>query len=383
MRDNEVEFVEILNRPLLDVRAPVEFEQAHLPKSLNIPILTDSERRQVGICYKQDGSQAAEKLGFSLVSGMTRDRRIANWLGYVKEKNPAALLCWRGGKRSEIAQGWLSDVGASLPRIRGGYKAARSFILNEFQKTLRDIRIFVISGRTGAGKTELLREYGGPDGAIDLEGMAHHSGSAFGGLFSRQPAQATFENELALELYQLYCQGKRVIFVEDEGPLIGRLTLPHPLREVMASAEIIYVDESRKTRAERILREYIAPLYSAPQASGGEVPLVKLLRCLERIQKRLGGVRTLELKRFMKDASARSALSDDLSVHLPWINRLLEWYYDPRYDYGFLKKRELCVFRGSLDEVREYLGGSVTVKHSPISGYISNHSLRCTEDGEY
>ena len=121
------------NIPLIDVRAEVEFSQGAFPSARNFPILNDEERRLVGICYKEDGPEAAEAYGFELVSGASREKRINQWLAFIKENPTAQLYCFRGGKRSQIATQWLSDAGKDVNRIAGGYKSLRRFLLNQFE----------------------------------------------------------------------------------------------------------------------------------------------------------------------------------------------------------------------------------------------------------
>ena len=43
--------------PMIDVRAPVEFVTGSLPNAVNLPLMEDSERHQVGICYKERDSR--------------------------------------------------------------------------------------------------------------------------------------------------------------------------------------------------------------------------------------------------------------------------------------------------------------------------------------
>ena len=111
--------------PLLDVRAPTEFNSGALPCSTNLAILNDAERAAVGKAYKQSGRDAAMQLGHELVSGDTRAARIAAWLSFIDDNPDARIMCWRGGQRSRIAQAWLAEHGVHLNRIDGGYKALR------------------------------------------------------------------------------------------------------------------------------------------------------------------------------------------------------------------------------------------------------------------
>ncbi|MCH6566350.1 MAG: hypothetical protein IH811_10825, partial [Proteobacteria bacterium] len=45
--------------PLMDVRAPVEYDKGAFPCAANIPLLDDSQRAQIGIRYKHAGQQEA------------------------------------------------------------------------------------------------------------------------------------------------------------------------------------------------------------------------------------------------------------------------------------------------------------------------------------
>src|SRR5690554_3117965 len=45
--------------PLMDVRAPVEYARGSFPNARNAPLMNDDERHRVGICYKENGQEAA------------------------------------------------------------------------------------------------------------------------------------------------------------------------------------------------------------------------------------------------------------------------------------------------------------------------------------
>ena len=53
---------------IIDVRSPAEFDNDHIPGSINIPILNDSERHEVGLKYKQINPFKAKIMGASLIS---------------------------------------------------------------------------------------------------------------------------------------------------------------------------------------------------------------------------------------------------------------------------------------------------------------------------
>ena len=171
--------------PLLDVRSPGEFAKGHLPGSFNGPILNNEERHEVGLTYKTQGQDTAVELGHRLVLPQ-KEARVAAWAEYLNQQATPLVTCWRGGLRSGIAQEWLVQAGVPAVKVRGGYKAIRALLLEAIEKPWTG---HVIAGPTGSGKTEFLRSLNLPQ-AIDLEELADHRGSSFGGLFrAPQPAQ--------------------------------------------------------------------------------------------------------------------------------------------------------------------------------------------------
>ena len=183
--------------PLLDVRAPVEFAQGAFPASVNLPLMNDEERHRVGLQYKQKGQDAAIVLGHALVSGEIKAQRVAQWVKFAQEHPEGYLYCFRGGLRSRISQQWLADAGLPYPRIIGGYKAMRSFLIEKLNTSIAASKFVLVAGFTGCGKTEVIQNL---DAAIDLEKLAHHRGSSFGKHATDQPVQIDFDNLLAIAL---------------------------------------------------------------------------------------------------------------------------------------------------------------------------------------
>ena len=155
--------------PLLDVRAPLEFRKGAFPGAVNQPLMNDVERQKVGTCYTRQGAQAAIELGHQLVSGALREARIAAWAGFAQTHPQGYLYCFRGGLRSQIAQQWLKEAGIAYPRVSGGYKAMRTFLLETIEAALTECDWVLVGGLTGTGKTDVLAQVGG---ALDLE---HHA----------------------------------------------------------------------------------------------------------------------------------------------------------------------------------------------------------------
>src|SRR5690606_29178411 len=94
--------------PLMDVRAPIEFQKGAFPHAVNLPLMNDQERHEVGVCYKRHGQESAVALGHKLVSGDIRAERIAAWVQFAQARPAGYLYCLRGGHRARIAQEWLA-----------------------------------------------------------------------------------------------------------------------------------------------------------------------------------------------------------------------------------------------------------------------------------
>ena len=343
--------------PLIDVRAPEEFDQGAFPGAVNLPILNDAERKDVGIAYKQKGPDVAVKLGYDLVSGTTKETRIQAWISFIEEHPEVHLYCFRGGQRSRIATQWLAMHGCDIPRIEGGYKAMRRFLIDSFRQPRN---ILLVGGQTGCGKTRLLwraQNALNTVSVVDLEAIAHHRGSAFGPRPDPQPNQINFENMLAVSL--LKCSNQTVL-MEDEGRMIGRLNIPQPLQTAMKSAPLLVLTATDDERVEITWKEYIVDQLDELTRIFGEDKAHlyhrnMLLGSLDAIMKRLGGLRHRELRQTM-NAGFNAQEQGDLDVHRDWIRRLLTEYYDPMYDYQLTQKVDRVVFTGSWDEILAWLG---------------------------
>ena len=247
------------DRPLIDTRAPIEFQRGSFPSAVNIPLMTDDEREQVGICYKEQGEQAAVSLGHELVSGKIKDARIAAWIQHLKRYENAALFCFRGGLRSQTVQGWLAASGYQVPLVEGGYKALRSYLITSLEACVSELDLMVIGGRTGVAKTALLNQAYDKCQlpVVDLEGLAHHRGSAFGKRAEPQPTQINFENRIAVELIKLRRRGHQHVMMEDESRLIGRCALPLTLQEKLRRAPLVMLEASLEDRVRHSWENYI------------------------------------------------------------------------------------------------------------------------------
>ncbi len=290
---------------LLDARSESEFKQGHIPGAVNLPLLNDEHRALVGTTYKQKGREAAVLQGFDLVGEKFGD--FARKAVELSEDKHAMLYCWRGGMRSNIMSWILSMAGFKITLLKGGYKTFRRWTLDQFKVQKK---IAVIGGRTGTGKTEVLKlliEKG--EQVIDLEGLAHHKGSAFGGLGEKpQPRIEHFENQLALQWSHI--DENKILWLENESILIGSVKIPDPVFEMMRTAPVVELQCDMETRMKRILKDY------------GKFSVDILAENTMKLTKRLGDLRARK--------AVEALLNNDKRT---WMEETL-FYYDKAYDYG-------------------------------------------------
>jgi len=343
--------------PLLDVRAPVEFNQGAFPFTENFPLINDKERADIGLRYKNLGQDEAIKLGHTLVQGEIKSARINHWEDFFKQNPQGALFCFRGGMRSKISQQWLYEkTGHIYPRIKGGYKAMRRFLIDELETSSQLIEPIMLGGRTGIGKTIFLKDI---KQQIDLEGVFHHRGSVFGKHATPQPTQIDIENSLSIKLLKLVGKGHTKIVLEDEGTNIGSRRIPEVLFKKMKQSPIVLLETSIDERINITFQEYIIEALIEHQTIYGEeqgfiIWAKQLEDSIDKIQRRLGGVRHKELKALLSNAIQQHS-SGNADSHKEWIKILLVDYYDPMYDFQLSKKQDRVVFNGKKNEVLDYL----------------------------
>jgi tRNA 2-selenouridine synthase len=343
--------------PLMDVRAPIEFEKGAFNQSVNFPLMNNDERAEVGLCYKKKGQAAAINLGNELVCGQSKNNRLAQWQSFVQQNPQGYLYCFRGGLRSQTVQRWLKESGINYPLLIGGYKALRQFLLNELEQ-LALHPLTILAGNTGSGKTPFLAQC---SNSLDLEGVAGHRGSSFGGFVTAQPSQIDFENKLA----ELYITGnyslEKPLILEDEGRLIGSVHLPESLRQAMTLAPIVVIEESLDYRLEHIFQEYIIKMTAQYQtAYGVEQGFIAfseyLAHGLFKVRKRLGTERYAQLQ-ILQTKAFTEQQKGLTHYHLDWLKPLLEEYYDPMYQYQLGLKSERVIFRGNNAQCLAFLEG--------------------------
>lgn len=344
--------------PLLDVRAPVEFAEGAFPLAVNHPLIEDIERHEIGTTYKREGQDAAVLRGLEMVSGEVKRQRIAAWEDFARRHPGGVLYCFRGGMRSKISQQWLYEAtGLRYPRVRGGYKALRRFLIDQLAGNAALMRPVVVGGRTGVGKTRFIQRL---TPHIDLEGLAWHRGSAFGRHATPQPPQISFENALSIELLRLVRGGNPHFVAEDESRNIGARHVPMEFFEHFSRAPVVVLEADLEYRIDITLQEYVHDALAEYLALDDEDEAWNqwadyLRDSLHRIRRRLGGVDYQRISGLMEDALSLHRRSGDTEGHRAWIAALLTDYYDSMYNYQLEQKKDRILYTGNIDSVAEYL----------------------------
>ncbi len=307
---NRLEVAEFLQESthcvLLDVRSPGEFAQGHIPGAISFPLFSDAERALVGTCYKQQGKEQALELGLELVGP-----KMAGFIKQARVLAPGrrlAVHCWRGGQRSGSMAWLFRQAGFEVATLVGGYKNYRRYVLEGFQDV--PLQLLVVGGRTGSGKTKILKELAlSGEQVVDLEGIAHHKGSAFGSIGeSEQPTVEQFENNLFQTLCALDTQ--RRVWIENESRSIGRVYIPAAFWEKMRKSTLFNVQIPEAARIDNLLQDYVLTDKSELEAA------------FLRIDKKLGGQ---HLK-----AALEALQADDFATAA----RIALHYYDKTYQHG-------------------------------------------------
>ena len=311
------EFLEkVQTLPIIDVRSPGEYDHAHIPGAVSIPLFDNEERAQVGTKYKQAGKDAAVLLGLSLVGP-----KLADFVKQSKKltsQNKEVLVhCWRGGMRSGSFAWLLDTAGLTASTLVGGYKAYRNAVLSAFTEPRN---LIILGGKTGSGKTDILKELARQgEQIIDLEALAHHKGSSYGAVDQLlQPATEQFENFLFSRWRNL--DVSRRIWLEDESRSIGSCFVPMPLWNQMRVAPVAFIDVPKQVRINRLVAEYAG------------IDHTLLVEATERIRKRLGGKVT-------KDALDALAKQDYVTV----ADLTLD-YYDKAYLHGLSQRNSTSIY---------------------------------------
>lgn len=301
---------------VIDVRSEGEFQLAHIPGAVNIPLFNNEERAVVGTIYKQQGKEFAVQKGLEYVGP-----KLANLVSQVKEiaqGKKVIVHCWRGGMRSGSFAILLETSGVPTSTVLKGYKAYRNFVQSTFEQPLK---LILIGGKTGSGKTKILhhlREKG--EQIIDLEDLCNHKGSAFGAIgLAPQCSTEQFENNLST-LLQSFDLSKR-IWVEDESRNLGSIYIPEKFWLQMKMSPLVFLEVDTALRIKNLEIDYAS------------FPKHLLEEAILKIRKRLGGLQ-------LNQAMEALANNDSKTV-----TEICLYYYDKAYLTGLAKKENKDIIK--------------------------------------
>lgn len=312
------------NQAVLDVRTPAEFEAGHIPGAINMPLFENDERAVVGKLYKQVHRDAAMIEGLRIVGP-----KLAHFVEkakFVATDRKLGIYCWRGGMRSGSVAQLLDMAGFTVQTLKDGYKGFRRYGLELMSKPLP---FMVLAGCTGSGKTDLLYALAKEgEFIIDLEGIAHHKGSAFGGLMQeKQPTTEHSQNILISSLHSF--RNAERIWVEDESMSIGSVYLSELFWNQLHASPLVLIERSKEARVHRLANEY------------GMASVQLVIERIKRIQRKLGGLSTKEAIEYVELGDVEAAAS------------ILLQYYDKAYAKSLAGREKQIVLTISADGISD------------------------------
>jgi len=317
----------------IDVRSPSEYAEDHLPGAINLPVLDDAQRAEVGTVYAQVSAFEARKIGAAIVARNVADIVARHVQDKPREWAPL-VYCWRGGQRSRALTHVLNEIGFRAVQLDGGYRAYRRHVVALLAQWPRQFDYRVICGLTGSGKSRLIEAIAAAGGQVlDLERLARHRGSLLGDLPGEaQPTQKTFESDLLDAFTRL--DASRPVYVESESQRIGRLQVPEALLDSMRAAPCIRLDVAQSLRIAMLEADYAHLAHDEMRLHAQLAPLAKL-----------HGNAVIAHWEAMMHSGETAELAAEL----------LEQHYDPSYERAMLRNfpryRNAAVLH--IDDTRE------------------------------
>ncbi|MES2356582.1 MAG: tRNA 2-selenouridine(34) synthase MnmH [Pseudomonadota bacterium] len=293
---------------IIDARSPREYQEDHIPRAVNLPIVNNEEYEEVGIMHKTDPHRAYQ---IGAVYSLQNIARYFPEYIYPLDKSAKILVyCFRGGKRSTAWFDPLKTIGYRVEKLTGGWKAYRRWVVAQLEFVSARCRFNVLCGPTNCGKTRLLtalKDVGAQ--VIDLEEIAKHRGSVIGALPGvSQPSQKFFESQLLDQL--LNFDFSKPIWLESESQKIGIRQIPMSFFEAMHRGVCFQIDTPMTERI-RVCREDYQHFEQDP---------VWFLDRLQHLRPLVGG----------KEFDEWKALADTKKMPELFC-RLMETHYDPAY----------------------------------------------------
>ncbi|WP_300392583.1 tRNA 2-selenouridine(34) synthase MnmH [Fusobacterium sp.] len=320
---------------LIDARSPKEFMDSPIPGAVNIPALLDDERVEVGTAYVRESTERAKEIGIEKIS--KRLPEIFKEINDLSKKyDKLVFYCARGGMRSSSLEAIFYALKYKTLKLEGGYKAYRNYIMDRLPEENKEVKYVVLHGRTGVGKTKILEKLSEKGYSVmDLEKMADHKGSFFGGLCEKKKQS---QKRLESEIYEKISDEKtKYVIVESESKRIGDIYLPEEVYSSILNGYHLLVDTSMENRVKIIMEDYAS-------ASKEE-----LKSCLDKVGRYISKERYEEYSNLLEEGKL-----DKLS------EILMEKYYDPLYDQSINKYdyEDEIIYKTideAADRVAEYL----------------------------
>jgi len=229
----------------------------------------------------------------------------ASGIGIAKRRDSITKIRARDYVEVSVEQEVQRKADTSLAQAKAEAEWDESF--------RRGPRIVIIGGPSGSGKTKVLialRDILGEQ-IIDLEGLANHSGSAFGFVgHAPQPTPQQYTNIVAMQWNSL--DPERWVFIEDEGPNVGRVNLPVGLyRNMRTASAVLKLDIPKDIRVEVLREDYALPEKKAREDCGksnitptdGDVSkwLSSMIEATRKLEKRIGQVKMNSMITMLQD----------------------------------------------------------------------------------
>ncbi len=335
MKDITYEEARVLAKPLfIDVRAPVEFEEDHIPGAVNMPLFDNCERAEIGKIYKLLGKEDAIVRG-SEMAGLKIGDIVAN-IRKIQGRD-IVIYCFRGGMRSTSLVSLLESLDFDVYRLKEGYKGYRKYLLKEIENINIKPGLFVLHGLTGTGKTDIIKNI---ENSVDLEDFAGHRSSVFGAIGLKKKTQKMFESLLIDRLGKL--DAAQYIVAEGESRKIGDLHIPEKFLKLMYDSPGILIEAPVERRVDIILEEY-----------SQDIKQEEVIAIVNSISGRLGKKNTDALLEMFGKRDLRG-----------FTEMLLKKYYDPLYGHtldkmNFIAKIENKDSAQTADEVVKIIEGYI------------------------
>lgn len=325
------EYLNMKNPILIDVRTPKEFILENIPNSINIPILLDDERVEVGTTYVQESKEKAKELGIRFIS-----KRLPEIFLEVQELSKKysnlVFMCARGGMRSSTIASLFSSLGYKVSKLSGGYKDYRKYVQAEIPKLNEKFKYIVIHGRTGVGKTKILNKMIKNNVSVmDLEKFAAHKGSFFGALGEKIPQSQKRMDGYVFEFLRT-CKTHYIV-VESESKRIGNVYVPESVYNAMTAGIHIFIHTNIENRIEILMEDYAS------------VPNEEIKKCIDRIARYTSKEKIENYHRLASDNKLEELTK-----------LLIEEYYDPLYEVS-IKKHDFVLEHNyeNMDECAKFL----------------------------